>query len=649
MRRLNGLRSAITIQALAGALVIAACAAAGAPEKTVAAPGQDALRWDFEDGQAGGWTGKNSEVKVSEERGHGGSKRSLRVDAGQWGANFELQSRQLERCRALTFYIWSDVTAGKPAAWPQLHINGVNTNKWIGPGEGGRLEGGKWVEVKIDLTPYPHTRSLLIQVWDVRQIYVDDFFAEIGAPAKPQTLHARVTVDTKKVLYEVAPDAHGTNLVALWNDSGDSPGAVRAFSQMGLGLLRFPGGVPAQWYDWKEPLATGFTELTPERAWKMAQAGGARMIFQTNAATSEAGVNKNTGRPYKLDNSAAHQAGWVSFARSNRIGVAFWEIGNEPEMDAPEPLKKDQAAVYTWYNKVFEEQARAIKALDPQARVLGPASTNTWFWWHEGNLEKFLKAHGNKYGTGLVDAVSLHWYPGGGDGPWESKRGEAQGWADAMKFIRGVIDQNDSRRLPLYVTEWNWGAGDQTTTGRKLSNALGCADSIGMFLRTGVAGHTHFCLQKIDRNWGVLAMKSDSRPADQPSPTYFALALAAKLHGRILDVASDADAKNVLSVYGAQTRDGTVRVLLINKSADPIEAGLSLAGEPTGTRPGAHVETLQGVDGDIEDEDVIFNGVKSPNPARDDLPKPKVEPARGTWSLPPYSITLISFPFTPLG
>ena len=468
--------------------------------------------------------------------------------------------------------------------------------------------------------------------------------AGLAAP-QTQPLQAHVTVDTRKVLYEVAPDAHGTNFVALWNDTGDSAGAVRAFSQMGLGLLRFPGGVPAQWYDWREPLASGLTELTPERAWKLAQAGGARMIFQTNAANSEGGVNERTGKPYKFDNSAAHQAEWASSSRAKGIGVAFWEIGNEPEMDAPKALKADQAAVYAWYNKVFEQQARAIKRVDPQARVLGPASTNTWYWWHEGNLAKFLEAHGNRHGTGLVDAVSLHWYPGGGDGPWETRRGEAQGWAECMKFVRGVMEANDSRKLPVYVTEWNWGAGDKNTSGRKLSNALGCADSVGMFLRTGVAGHTHFCLQKIDRGWGVLAMKGDSRPPDRPSPTYFALALAARLHGRILDVTSDADPKNVLSVYGAQTADGTLRVLFINKSGDPIEAGLSLAGEALArSRSRALVETLEGIAGDVDDEDVIFNGVRSPNPARDDLPKPKTEPARSTWSLPPYSLTLIAFP-----
>jgi hypothetical protein len=629
----------------ANALVLAVGLAASAPEATGSATAGGATRWDFENGQAGGWTGKNSPVRVSDERGHGGSRRSLRVDPGQWGANFELESRDLSRWKALTFHVWCDLASGKTAAWPQLHVNGVNTNKWVGPGEGGRLEGSKWVPVRVDLAPYERARSITIQVWDVERLYVDDVSAEIAPARVARARQARVTVDTRKVLHQFAPDAHGTNLVALWNDTGDSAGAVRAFSQMRLGLVRFPGGVPAQWYDWKEPLATGWTELTPERAWKMAQAGGARMVFQTNAATSEGGVNKSTGKPYQLDNSAAHQAEWVSFSRAKGIGVAFWEIGNEPEMDAPKAFKEDQAAVYAWYNKVFGEQARAIKALDPQARVLGPASTNTWFWWHEENLAKFLGAHGNKRGTGLVDAVSLHWYPDGGAGSWETKRGEAQGWADAMKFVRGVIEQNDSRPLPLYVTEWNWGGGDSNTSARKLSNALGCADTVGMFLRTGVAGHTHFCLQKIDRNWGVLAMKSDSRPADQPSPTYFALVMAARLHGRILDVTSDADPRNVLSVYGAQAPEGTVRVLLINKTGDPIAAALSLAGEAaTRTTSQAQVETLQGAGGDIEDEDVIFNGVRSPDPARADLPEARVEPARGTWSLPPYSVTLISYP-----
>ena len=195
----------------------------------------------------------------------------------------------------------------------------------------------------------------------------------------------------------------GTNLVALWNPTADSPGTVHAFAQMGMKLLRFPGGVPAQFYDWEKPLDSGWSLLTPERAGTMAQAGGAQMVFQTNIANDKTEHDKKTGKTFRFNSSGEHQAGWVSFARENGITVAFWEIGNEPEMDAPQPIKaraRARTAIYDWYNAKYAEQVKAIRPVDPDARVMGPAATNTWFWWHEKNLEKFLVAHGNKQGTG---------------------------------------------------------------------------------------------------------------------------------------------------------------------------------------------------------------------------------------------------------
>ena len=92
------LRTALAIEALASVFVVAAGLTACGAEATIAVAETDALVWDFEDGQDGGWTGHNSEAQVSDERGRGGSHRSLRVDPGQWGANFTLESPQLARC-----------------------------------------------------------------------------------------------------------------------------------------------------------------------------------------------------------------------------------------------------------------------------------------------------------------------------------------------------------------------------------------------------------------------------------------------------------------------------------------------------------------------------------------------------------------------
>ena len=177
-----------------------------------------------------------------------------------------------------------------------------------------------------------------------------------------------VTINADKVLNTVAErEFHGINFVALWNDTGDSPGTVQAFSQMGQGLVRFPGGCPCEWYDWQEPLASGFTKLTPEAAWHFAKAGGARMVFQTNIANDGDRTNKTTHAIYRFDSSGAHAAGWAKAAAQAGIGVAYWEIGNEPEMDATGPHKKSQDAVYAWYNAKFEEQARAIRKAERRA------------------------------------------------------------------------------------------------------------------------------------------------------------------------------------------------------------------------------------------------------------------------------------------
>ncbi|MCL1888093.1 MAG: glycoside hydrolase family 44 protein, partial [Kiritimatiellaeota bacterium] len=319
---------------------------------------------------------------------------------------------------------------------------------------------------------------------------------------------ATVTINTGKVLHKVAGrEYHGVNLVALWNDTGTVAETKRAYEQMGMGLVRFPGGVPCQWYDWKEPLASGWTTQTPQTAWEFAKAGHSKMVFQTNTATDQS--TDKDGKKYSFNSSGEHAAAWVAAMKKANVGVAFWEIGNEPEMDAPKEFKdKGQAAIYEWYNAKYAEQVKAIRKADPKARVMGPSATNTWFWWAEGNLAKFLKAHGNRGGSGLADAISLHWYPGGGDAPWENKRGIVQGeWPKAMDFIRKTIREHDSRDLPVYITEWNWGAGDKNESGSEFANALGVADTVGMFLRTGVAGHNFFCLQRVKRNWGVLAMR----------------------------------------------------------------------------------------------------------------------------------------------
>jgi len=448
-----------------------------------------------------------------------------------------------------------------------------------------------------------------------------------------------VTIDDTRVTHTVSDRFGGTNLVSMWNPNGINNGSAAAFKNMEMKLLRFPGGVPAHWYNWKEPLATGFTNMTPEMAWKFADYGGAEMILQTNTAQDVQKKSKK-GTPYTLTSNADHQAGWVKAAKQEGIKVAFWEIGNEPENDAPAGIKGNDDRVYKWYNAKFAEQAKAIKAVDKDAKIMGPASTNEYFWWKMNDLDKFLSAHGNKHGTGLVDAISLHYYPDAGEAKnWAKKRAIPQEWVKRMDYIRSIIAKNDSRDLPVYLTEWNFAAGDKNLSSEQISTALGCADMVGMFLRTGVAGHTHFCFQHIKKNWGVLASQGDAKPENAPSPTYFALAMTNLLGSSVLESRCSAEEGNTLSAYATRSGDQSIRVMLINKSAEKQSVQINLGHAPGAT---ATVYTLAGASGGIENTEVVYNGARSPS-AVDALPKPALLKIEKGLTIPmtPYSMTVV--------
>ncbi|MBA3846786.1 MAG: hypothetical protein H0X45_09095 [Planctomycetes bacterium] len=363
------------------------------------------------------------------------------------------------------------------------------------------------------------------------------------------------------------------------------------------------------------------------------------MIFQTNCAGNE--FDSSAGKA-RFDSSGAHMAAWVVAAKAAGMRVAWWEIGNEPELDAPAAHKTDLDTIYAWYNAVYAEQAQAIKAADPKARMLGPAATNTWFWWHEKTLEKFLVAHGDKAGSGLADGISLHWYPEGGAGPWAEKRGTAQAWAGCHDYIRSVIDAHSTRPLPLYITEWNWGGGDKNTSMTTLGCGLGNADVVGMFLRTGVAGHTHFCLQRVDHGWGVLAMQGEALAENSASPSYFALSIAARMGSQVFATAHGADEGNVLSAYATGDAAGGRQVMLINKcerTLDVSAAFTQFAADGTTAR----IFTLVGANGTPEDVEAIYNGARGVKPADGDLPEPETMtiPKGLRHQVPPYSLTLI--------
>lgn len=132
----------------------------------------------------------------------------------------------------------------------------------------------------------------------------------------------------------------------------------------------------------------------------------------------------------------------------------FFEVWNEPN------LKFFWAGTKAEYFKLYDSSARAIKSVDRQLRVGGPATAiNAWI----PDMRDFCRA--NKV---PLDFLSTHHYPT--DDPlWKNsdltlEEFFAQFGQETGKYERGILRKMTAKAraeaggLPLYYTEWNTSA-----------------------------------------------------------------------------------------------------------------------------------------------------------------------------------------------
>lgn len=434
----------------------------------------------------------------------------------------------------------------------------------------------------------------------------------IAVPRVAADSGAVIVVDPATVQHTIPADFFGINYVAFWDAGQGSAASARALGQTPIRTIRFPGGAPADWYDWQQPLYKGWSSTSPLALWRYTRSAGATsVVFGTNY---QGHLPNPPGKSYSV-NSPANAAAWVAYDRAHGIN-AVMEVGNEE--DLPLMHHTDDPAFQPYIN-AFNAQALAMHAADPHVRVLGPVETNEYYWWGLDGLGMFLRGAGNRTGSGQVDGVSLHFYKGNS---WYDSRGVAQYWlspSGPWAAIQRMIRDHDTRNLPVYLTEWNLGSSDSNNAFTPtLGHALAVADVLGAFAQSGVAGEDYFDIHYAN-GWGLLYGSGENRPADSPTPTYYAMALWGHMGTRLVALSQRDDPSSVLSAY-ATTRGRSVQTLVINKQHVPRTVRLSLDGAtPNGHR--LRVYTLQGAAGGITDLDAIYDGVRMPSPQRP-LPGP---------------------------
>jgi hypothetical protein len=309
--------------------------------------------------------------------------------------------------------------------------------------------------------------------------------------------------------------------------------------------------------------------------------------------------------------TTAFVTGWIAhlvgaFGPADAGGVAYYDLDNEPMLwhethrDVhPDPVGYDELRDRTW------AYAAAVKAADPSARTLGPATWGwtAWFysaldaagggaWWIDppdrnahGGVEltawylQQMAAWEQANGTRILDYLDLHYYPQSGvalqpagDLATRDRRLRAtrslwdptyvdESWiGEPVRLVPRMRDwvQAHYPGTRLAVTEYNFGGLEH------VNGALAQADVLGLFGREGL---------DLATLWA---------PPDPAEPGAFAFRVyrnydgAGARFGRVGVRATSAD-QAVVSAY-ASLRDGRdVVVALVNKTRDALDTPVTLA------------------------------------------------------------------------
>lgn len=335
------------------------------------------------------------------------------------------------------------------------------------------------------------------------------------------------------------------------------------------------------------------------------------------------GVSAATGKPIignnPLDantpNSVSIQQSWIqhliqTWGSSSSGGLKYYIMDNEPSLWSS--THRDIHPAGETYQELFNDYvtyASAVRALDPNALIVGPEE---WGWWAQFlsgfDQQNGIGASGSDYNTHnkmyyypwllqqlnsyqqstgkqLLNVLSVHYYPqelsnsnddstagqlirnqstrvlwdpNYVDPSWLNQVGINNGIVNLIPNLKSWVNQYYPG-LETAITEYNWG--DEAN----LNGATTQADVLGIFGREGL---------DIATRWTV--------PAN-PSPTYLASQIYRNYDGHVStfgDTSVSAAVPNpdlVSSFAAVRSSDGALTVMVINKQQGTTPVTVSLA------------------------------------------------------------------------
>jgi alpha-N-arabinofuranosidase len=339
--------------------------------------------------------------------------------------------------------------------------------------------------------------------------------------AQPETLRARVKIDTERTIGDIDPKLYGNFIEHLGRciDGGifdeksplsDSNGfrkdVLDAVRKLNVTLLRWPGGNFSSNYHWTDGI--GPRDQRPPRlemAWGTIESnrfGTHEFLNYVEALGAEPYICANLGTGTWTE---AQQ--WVEYCNSKEDTamtrlrrqngraapwkVTYWGLGNE--MDGPWQMGHRSADDY---GKFALEAAKLMKWTDPTVKLIAAGSSNfgagsDWTGWNRTVLQ-YLNQH--------ADYLSLHMYVGNQANDFGDFMASSVELDHRLKTAEGIIDaalsgQPGNRKIYIAWDEWNvWyrARGDQQRGRRILEEHYNLEDAlvVATFLNSFV-NHAH--------------------------------------------------------------------------------------------------------------------------------------------------------------
>src|SRR6185295_9840288 len=189
--------------------------------------------------------------------------------------------------------------------------------------------------------------------------------------------------DTSKPLHKV-PAIYGVN-VGLWAPELLDAESVRLEQPLGLGVVRYPGGLRADEEDWQKTLKDKDSNVDTDEFLDWCQKQNCTPMFTANVG----------------DGTPERAAAWVKYVNQTRKGpkVKLWEIGNEIYGDWHKYYAKWGKDGGKSYGKAVRAFVTAMKAVDPSIKI-----SAVWMLSGGWNRTVFSEV------ADVVDAVSVHHY-----------------------------------------------------------------------------------------------------------------------------------------------------------------------------------------------------------------------------------------------